>query len=235
MKTTRIQLVLVAITLVVGSFAAPVVGDEQTELRRAQLVAEMQSLAQQTKVNYQGSTPSLKLNDKPVFRYDDQPRRFIDATMWVWTDQGRPMAFQKIEAVEYGDLAAPNALWQFCFASTASDLLNVEWPEKRTFRSSEPGIAFAPLAAAPAVAEGNAQRKGQARDLSRKFTGRIVTSPKANISQEMRLLTTPIFEYADPETKEFRGSVFGLSTNGTNPDVLIVLEVRGAEVRGDKV
>jgi hypothetical protein len=234
MKTTSIQFVLLATTLAVGGVAAPVVGDEQTEQRRAQLLAEMQSLAQQTKVSYQGSTTSLKLNDKPVFRYDDQPRRFIDATMWVWTEQGRPMAFQKIEAVEYGDLAAPNALWQFCFASTASDLLNVQWPEKRAFRSSEPGIVFAPLAAAPPVAEGNAQRKRQARDLARKFTGRIVTSPKANISQQMRLLTTPIFEYTDPETKEFRGSVFGLSTNGTNPDVLIVLEVRGDEVRGDK-
>src|SRR4029453_18841002 len=181
MKTTRIQLVLVAITLVVGSFAAPVVGDEQTELRRAQLVAEMQSLAQQTKVNYQGSTPSLKLNDKPVFRYDDQPRRFIDATMWVWTDQGRPMAFQKIEAVEYGDLTSPNALWQFCFASTAPDLLNVQWPEKRTFRSSEPGFVFPPPTAAPAVAEGTAQRKRQARYPARKSTGRIVPHPQAHI------------------------------------------------------
>ena len=43
----------------------------------------------------------------------------------------------------------------------------------------------------------------------------------------MRLLTTPIFEYDDPKTKEFRGAVFGFSTNGTNPDVLIVLEIRG--------
>src|SRR4029450_9998270 len=118
MKTTRIQLVLVAITLVVGSFAAPVVGDEQTELRRAQLGAGRKSLAKQTKVNYQGSTSPLKLNDKPVFRYDDQPRRFIDATMWVWTDQGRPMAFQKIEAVEYGDLTSPKRPRRFCFRST---------------------------------------------------------------------------------------------------------------------
>jgi len=232
MKSTSIQLVLLAITLVVGGAIAPVVGDEQTERRRTQLLAEMQSLAQQTKVSNEGRTVQLKLAAKPIFRYDDQPRRFIDATMWVWTDQGRPMAFQKIEAIEYGDPAAASSLWQFCFTSTASDLLDVQWPEKRTFRSAEPGIAFAPLAAAPAVAEGNVQRKRQVRDLARKFTGRIVTSPKANIAQQMRLLTTPIFEYTDPQTKEFRGAVFGLSTNGTNPDVLIVLEVREDKVRG---
>ncbi len=195
------------------------------------MLAEMQSLAQQTKVSYEGHAAGLKLSDKPVFRYDDQPRRFIDATMWVWTDQGRPVAFQKIEALEYGDPEAPSSRWQHCFTSTALDRLAVEWPEKRHFRSTEPGIVFAPLAAAPAVAEGNAPRKRQARELARKFTGRIVTSPKANIAQQMRLLTTPILEYIDPQTKEYRGSVFGLSTNGTNPDVLVLLEVRGDEER----
>jgi len=218
--------------LSIGSpITSPAAADEKVERRRQQLLAEMQSLAQQTKVSSAGSTIPLKLADKPVFRYDDQPRRFIDATMWVWTDQGRPLAFQKIEAVEYGDAAAPDSRWQLCFTSTSPDLLAVQWPEKRTFHSAEPGIAFAPLAAAPEVAEGNAQRKRQARDLARKFTGRIVTSPKANIVQQMRLLTTPIFEYTDPETREFQGAVFGLSTNGTNPDVLLVLEVREDKVR----
>jgi hypothetical protein len=231
MKTTSIQRALLAITLVVGGAIAPVKGDEQTERRRTQLLAEMQSLAQQTKVSYVGRTVQLKLAEKPVFRYDDQPRRFIDATIWVWTDKGRPMAFQKVEAVEYGDLAAPDSRWQFCFTSTSPDLVVVQWPENRTFRSVEPGIAFAPLSAAPAVAEGNIQRKRQARDLARKFSGRIVTSPKANTTQEMRLLTTPIFEYTDPETNAFRGAVFGLSTNGTNPDVLLVLEAREVKVR----
>jgi hypothetical protein len=237
-KTTLTQFALLTITSVVGCVAAPVWADESTESReaaedyRAQLLAEMQSLAQQTKVSREGRTHQLKLADKPIFRYDDQPRRFIDATMWVWTDGGRPVAFQKIEAVEYGDTAAPNSRWQFCFASTAQDRLVVDWSEKRNFRSTEPGIAFAPLSAAPAVAEGSIQRKRQARDLARQFTGRIVTSPKTNTVQQMRLLTTPLFEYIDPTTKEFRGSVFGLSTNGTNPDVLIVLEAREEQVRG---
>jgi hypothetical protein len=228
MMTLLARAALVAAALCWKSSA--LVAETPTVVREAML-EQMRSLAQETRISIVGSNDPAELVNSPVFRYDDQPRRFIDATMWVWTDQGRPMAFQKIEAVEYGDPAAPASSWQICFTSTSPDLLVVQWPEKRTFRSAEPGIAFAPLAAAPVVAEGNVQRKRQARDLARKFTGRIVTSPKANITQQMRLLTTPIFEYLDPQTKEFRGAVFGLSTNGTNPDVLLVLEVRGDKDR----
>ena len=58
--------------------------------------------------------------------------------------------------------------------------------------------------------------------------GGHVIDPKNNTTQEMRLLTTPIYEYADEKTKEYAGSVFALSTNGTNPDLLVLLEPREA-------
>jgi hypothetical protein len=65
------------------------------------------------------------------------------------------------------------------------------------------------LPGAPEPAEGNVQRKRQAREIVRKFSGRIVTSPRANIREQMRLLTTPLLEFADPRTKEYQGRVFG--------------------------
>jgi hypothetical protein len=104
----------------------------------------------------------------------------------------------------------------------SSELLVAQWP-KRRFRSTEPGVTFRPLKEAPAVGTGNAERKRQARELARKVSARIETDP----SEEMRLLTKPLFEYADPKTDEYRGAVFGFGTNGTNPDLLLLLEVRG--------
>jgi hypothetical protein len=38
------------------------------------------------------------------------------------------------------------------------------------------------------------------------------------------LLTTPIFEFENEKSKRLSGAVFGFSTNGTNPDLLIVFE-----------
>ena len=184
----------------------------------------MRSLAEQTKVQFADGTREPELVKEPAFRYSDQPRRFVDATLWVWTDQGRPVAFQKIEAAKSAD---STPYWQYCFASVSSDLLLAEWQNRR-FRSTEPGVTFRPLKEAPGVPKGNAERKRQARELIRKFSALILTDPREkNSTQEMRLLTTPLFDYADPKTKEYRGAVFGFSTNGTNPDLLLLLEVSG--------
>jgi hypothetical protein len=199
-------------------------GDEQNERQRAQLLVQMRSLAEQTKVQFAEGERQPELVKEPAFRYADQPRGFIDATLWVWTDQGRPVAFQKIETAES---AERSPYWQYCFTSVSSDLLLAEWSPNRRFRSTEPGITFRPLKEAPPVSMTNTERKRQSRELARKFSARIVTDPKAKDSQEMRLLTTPLFDYSDPKTKEYRGAVFGFSTNGTNPDLLLLLEVRG--------
>src|SRR5688572_28807056 len=208
--------------LLFGSLAR---GQDVKQRPREKLLAQMRQLAEETKVSVAGSDREAELVKNPVFRYDDQPRRFIDATMWVWTNKGRPVGFQKIEAVEYGDRDSPSALWQTCFASTSLDRLVVQWTDKQILRTTEPGITFAPLMGAPPVAQGSVQRKRQARELARRFSGRIFTDPRAEVAQQMRLLTTPIFEYYKEASEEFRGAVFGLSTNGTNPDALIVLEI----------
>jgi hypothetical protein len=194
-------------------------GDEQNDWQRAELLAQMRALAEQTKVHFAEGERQPELAKDAALRYADQPRGFVDATLWVWTHQGRPVAFEKIEALNSAD-SRPH--WQYCFASVSSELLLAEWPNRR-FRSTEPGVAFTPLKAAPAVSTGNTERKRQTRELARKFSARIETEPK----EEMRLLTTPLFDYADPKTKQYRGAVFGFSTNGTNPDLLLLLEVRG--------
>ena len=195
----------------------PSADDEEREQRRAELLDQMRTLAAATNVSYRQSERPLKLVESPVFRYDDQPRRFLDATVWVWTDQGRPIAFQKIEAM-------PDR-WQFCFTSLADDVLEVDWGDDHPYRSTEPGIALRPLADAPDVPSGSSRRGLELRKLAREFSARIVVDG-ANNSQEMRLLSTPIFEYTDPQTKLLSGAVFGFATNGTNPDLLVVLEAR---------
>ena len=198
---------------------------------RVALLEQMRSLAQETRIGIVDSKESVELVKNPVFRYDDQPRRFIDATLWAWTIQGRPVAFQKIEAMEFGDAKAPTFMWQYCFASMSPDLLHVEWPGDRRFVSKESGIEARPLPGAPSRPRETSSASGRRREMVRKFSGRIVTSPRANTREQMRLLTTPLLEFADPRTKEYQGAVFGFSTNGTNPDVLLLLEIR---TEGDK-
>lgn len=216
----RVAGILLMLLIPLAAFA-----DEKVERRRTALLEQMRSLAEQTELSYVEAKGKPELVKSPVFRYDDQPRRFIDATMWVWTDGGKPVAFEKVEAKYHVESNKPE--WGYCFTSVTPEFVAVKWSAQRSYRSTEPGIAFAPVAKAPAVAERSIERKRQARELSREFSATIILDPRNNSTQEMRLLTTPIFEYADAETKELRGSVFGFATNGTNPDLLLLLEVRG--------
>ncbi len=214
------------IAIAVGLLAAPLCADERSEKLRQELLAQMRALAEQTTVTYDSGTGQPKLAEKPVFRYDDQPRRFIDATVWAWTDGGRPVAFQKVEASI--DDVTGMAKWGYCFASLSENRLSAEWEHGKKFRSTEAGVAFLRVPDAPAVAARGTARKRQARDLSREFSARILLNPRTDSTEEMRLLATPIHEYDDP-AGEYLGAAFGYSTSGRNPDLLILIEAREAD------
>jgi hypothetical protein len=223
--TRRAAMHLATIWVLCASLSEPGVSasDDQDEQPRARRLERMRTLAEQTKVRFENGERAPELVGNPVFRYDDQPRRFIDATMWVWTDAGRPIAIEKIEAMRQD--ARPR--WGYCFASLARETLSVEWANGRRFRSTAPGVEFRPLHDEPSVAQRTSERARQVRSLARGFSARILTDAGAQNSEAMRLLATPIYEYTEPATDVLAGAVFGFTTSGTNPDLLVVLEARG--------
>src|SRR5581483_7830029 len=93
-----------AMPLVVLLFTLPSLAfsEDQNDNAKSMLLADMRSLAKGTSVHYKKREGKIEFRDFPILRYDDQPRRFLDATMWVWTDSGRPVAFEKIEAIAQG-------------------------------------------------------------------------------------------------------------------------------------
>ena len=214
--------VLLAIVFTASiAFAADAPEQSTAQLQRGKLLEQMRLRAQATKVSLIGADRKPELVNSPVFRYDDQPRHFIDATMWVWTYRGRPVAFEKIEAMRQNEPA-----WGYCFTSVAEGLIEAEWAAGRRFRATAPGVEFRLFADAPEVSSRGADRKLQARKLVRDFAARILLDDQANTTEAMRLLPTPIYEYSDPDSKLFQGAVFGFATSGTNPDLLIVIEPR---------
>jgi hypothetical protein len=217
---------LAAVCVVAIATPLPVVlrAEDAQTMRRAELLRQMRELARETKLEFADGGRQPVLVENPVFRYDDQPRRFIDATMWVWTDEGRPVAFQKIEASI--DVVTNAPKWGYCFASLAEVPLRAQWTRRAAFRSTEAGVSFRPVPGAPQVAGLSAQRRQQARALAREFSARILLNPQTDSTEEMRLLSAPIFEYDDPDTELFRGAVFGFATSGRNPDLLMAFEVR---------
>lgn len=207
--------------------------DSAKELRAARLVG-MRVLA--GKFEMKGSTTEDKepfeLRADPIFRYSDQPRGFVDATLWAWAppgSTGRPAVIAKVEAA----ISQSNVpYWHFCVVSLADELVTADFEGARRLAATKAGIDLRSIPDAPGAADKPAARQRQMKDFIGRFAATIFnTNPdtKKPEPQEMRLLATPIYRYADEANGLLDGMIFGLTTNGTNPDMLVVIESRGSK------
>ncbi len=199
--------------------------DTGTAERQA-LLKEMRSAAAAIKITERAGEKlrPAKLVEEPIFRYSDEQRRIRDATMWVWTEQGRPVSVMKLERYNFAD---PARNWVFNAKSVTPNLLAVTWPFDRQFESTKPGISFQPLSGGPEFAESKASRLLQLKQSARRFTATMTGAAADDAKNEMRLLPTPLFRYASVPGQIADGALFGLSATGTNPDALIAVQFRG--------
>lgn len=180
----------------------------------------MRRIARETVVKGDRAEEPLKLREEPVFRYSDQPRGFVDATLWVWMHDDRPAAFQKVEMIERGDLRQ----WGYCLGSFSSEGISVRWPSGREFRTREPGVEFRPLPDAPSIPRNDKAFELVARRTADRFDA---TMERSSIKQryEMQRIARPLLVYWN-EADGFRGAVFGFAAGTTNPDLFLALESR---------
>src|SRR5262245_7104082 len=69
------------------------------EMARAKRLERMRERAASGTIIVNGDDKPVeaKLSAAPIMRYDDQPRRCIDATLWLWTVAERPVGICKVE------------------------------------------------------------------------------------------------------------------------------------------
>jgi hypothetical protein len=223
-KRIMLQACLVIACIALAASVCPAQEPEKSEenQQKERIREWMQSYAEGTRVavlTAAGAQPA-ELVAEPVFRYSDVPREIPDATLWVWTRNGRPVAFQKVEVNEWRGTSQ----WTICFASLADELIETRWTQRGDFKSTEPGVVFKTVPDAPAPADRALQRTLQIKTLKDRFSGSI---DQGNGEYEpIRVLPTPIFQYADPDSKLPLGAIFAMTSTGTNPDVLLLMDAR---------
>ncbi len=156
---------------------------------------------------------------KPVFRYSDELRQIEDAGVWLWTDRGRPVAAMKVERYQTGRFPIP---WLYCFASLSSELVDAEWTNAKSFQAKQPGVKWQMLADDPATTR--LARLVQMREIARRFSVELLRDAAGTDRLQMRLLSRPLFRY-DETPDVLDGAVFGFTGTGTNPDVLLLLDL----------
>ncbi len=169
-----------------------------------------------------GARTRLKLMPEPLFRYSDQPRKVGDATLWGFGAKGRPQVLEMVES--YRIPGAPQ--WMRCLTSLSEGLIEAEWRGGEQWSATRPGLELRVLPSAPKLAAGAAARLRQVKEAARRFAATI---KEPHGQEEMRLQPQPFCRYADTESCVQDGAIFAFSTNGTNPDLLLVIEIHGKE------
>jgi hypothetical protein len=203
--------------------------EESSRAQREARLAQMRErvVAIDVERNVQGERRRIPLHGEPLFRYSDQPRGLIDATLWSWGTTGRPVALAKVESAV---TAEKTPYWQYCVTSLADGPVEFSFGNGRSFAAKKPGLELRKFDGAPPPDDRPAGRLRQMKELIVRFSGTIhaIHVGKSELQkQEMRLLPSPIHRYADEKAAITDGVIFALSTNGTNPDMLVLIELRG--------
>lgn len=190
------------------------------EYRNAQL-ARMQAIAESFEITLPatGMTRLGKLQSKPLLRYGDPTRRNDEATLWFWSERDRPVALM---AVEYYPKRAGGPFWLYEVVSLSPEKISVSRSDEIRWTAREPGQARQPLSDAPEPASTPATRQIQLKQLRQRFTAYEKTPVEGRI--ELRPLPNPLYRYQDSASGLFDGAGFAFA-NGTNPEVLLILEV----------
>jgi len=202
----------------------PAMGDDAAKQDREERLAGMRLRAEATKIaeiTAEGR-PARAVLGEPLYRYQDEPRDILDGTLWAYGGPGRPAALQKIEIYR-------NETRQFyCLTSLSGGLLDATWRDGEKWSSKQAGIAFAILPEGPSPAKSKTARLFQMKQIASRFTAELFNEGTQQ-DAKMRVGSRPIHVYADPAQGVEYGAIFGYATYGTNPDVLLSIELHKGE------
>jgi hypothetical protein len=170
--------------------------------------------------NAEQTDSAVKLIEKPVLRYADDTRQTLESSMWIWSNGGRPSA---ILALEYHPKSPPGPRWLFEVASLSTQKIAAKHADGLRWTAKEPGLVFTALSDADPVADKGPRRLAQMKKLRDRFTAYEKATVEGRI--ELRPLTAPLFRYESTADDVVDGAILAFC-NGTNPEVLLVLEAQ---------
>jgi hypothetical protein len=161
---------------------------------------------------------TVPIREKPVMTFSDPTRFDNRGSVWVWGTQGRPNAVAEI--YHKGEAAG----WILVGVNVSGGRIKATHNDAPWWRENESITKFKDLPDAPVPADKSVLRQRQIRALSQRFTAHEFWIP-GNSRYELRLVDRPLMTYKDEANGILDGAMFTFA-NGTNPEVLVLLEVR---------
>lgn len=167
-----------------------------------------------------------RVDDRPIFRYDDIPRGYVDGTIWRWGPPGRPLAIITTELhpnyLQTGHRVVYDFLSLAPFPFTASG-------SHGTWSPAQPAVTMKPLPTDIAPSKTTKQRRLQMKRLVTQFEASQVVSEESDLESrlKLRLLPRAIDSY-HPSGDDSVGSAY-LFVSGRMPGVILFLESDGKQ------
>jgi hypothetical protein len=195
-----------------GAAEAPAESEEQNQTRQRMLDrwGKMRAM-----LRVAGKEQEVERLKDPIFSYAEPTRETGGVgTVWVWGTRGRPVALLT-QSKAHG-----RPVWGFELVALAEGVSVVmhdgwRWSPKSALKTT-------PFADAPPPAESDVRRLAQMKSLVERFS---ISEQYNNTSFELRLLPRPVYRYRDEENGLIDGALFNFA-NGTNPEVLVLIECR---------
>ncbi len=169
-----------------------------------------------------GKDGSEKLTrvDEPIQRWSNPLVRIVDATVFLWTRDGRPTAVSQVADV------TDEGVWQE-FQSLTTEPLRGTREGQSYWTPTAAGIKWerAPTTETPVATP--ELRRVQMRKIAEKF--RVADLFEFKEPNQLRLLATPLYRYSAPKAGVRDGALFSYAL-GTDPEVLLLIE---AQQEGD--
>lgn len=199
--------------------------DPDDGLAKAMLPIYRKEVAEYSLAVESAPKTALELKSEPVFEWTNPIRSTLQqGAVFLWLRNGRPAAVGCIFSQKDPGLPGRRVMHEFhaldpekLLVSRPAGALN-EWaPQAGLDRKELPG--------APAPAATAGARLAQMRRLAGEFTGHETDDDGHRY--DLRLLPAPLYRYPAAEDGVADGALFALvSTEGTDPEVWLVLEAR---------
>jgi hypothetical protein len=166
----------------------------------------------------------LKLHNKPVMRWVSF--NGFNGDVFVWLHEGRPEVVGNIVGFPAAGLTE-NQRYTLAelhaLSMTAIEASPTNDGQNWKMRS---GIAMLEVPIAPPVGETEHERKRQAREISRDFSGWL---DHYGEKWKLRMLDKPLYEYGSTSSDVLGGALFAFVAFRTDPELLLLVEARKAK------
>lgn len=207
------RLFLVSFLMTVGTFANAADDDDAKKEASARRLVAMKAEIDKFELTIgDGKSKALVRLDEPVQRWNNPIVPVVDATVFLWTHNGRPAVIAQLAEVpsrglciEAHSLTAEPVVGQFRGDRWAPTPPGVKWLSAST---DEVPAATAEL------------RRIQMRTIAERYQ---VTDLFDNKRNELRLIPRPLYRYSALEAGILDGALFSFAL-GTDPEAIIMVE-----------